>query len=403
MTSRNHRTLPGLEATEPERPAAALSIDLMEEIFLRVASPADLARASTACVSFRRIISDPSFLRRYRSIHPPLLLGLIGVAGFTPADPPHPSAALSRAVARAADISFDFLPRSRTANWRHSHPWYPCDVRDGRVLVKCIREEPVVYLDLAVCDPLSRRYLLLPPLAEDLVLASVGLQKPSVVHSGVSFIPSGGVEETSFRVISWKYSKTRLAVFVFTSSSGSWSVGTSTTRDDLGLDHEFVRLYSVQCVYGHCYWRLCGTSKLIKLDMNSMEFSTVDLPPDHEKRNVIIVESWGSNVAMFSMIDEGASVDYYTSSQNDSEKSHEWHMMISIPLPADYIIGPCFKGPAEGYIFLEGIRIDHEAGHSGLFSLEIKSFKIERVCMSPYRFFGRPYFGFPPSMSPTRI
>ncbi|KAG0535507.1 hypothetical protein BDA96_04G372100 [Sorghum bicolor] len=49
--------------------------ELLEEMFLRVASPApaDLAHASAACVSFRRLIADHSFLH---STHPPLLLWL---------------------------------------------------------------------------------------------------------------------------------------------------------------------------------------------------------------------------------------------------------------------------------------------------------------------------------------
>jgi hypothetical protein len=52
---------------EPERPPLALISELLE-IFLCVASPTDLVRASATCISFRRLIADHSFLRRYRSI-----------------------------------------------------------------------------------------------------------------------------------------------------------------------------------------------------------------------------------------------------------------------------------------------------------------------------------------------
>ncbi|CAN6205681.1 unnamed protein product [Urochloa humidicola] len=160
MASRGRRIVPGLEGTDPERPPPALTRDLHEEIFLRVGSPADLARASAACVSFRRLISDPGFLRRYRSIHPPLLLGFLSYAyaGFQPVEAPHPNAAVARAVARAADFSFDFVP------FPGSH-WHPRDARDGRVLLEC-RGITIVdgeeRLDLAVCDPLFGRYLMLP-------------------------------------------------------------------------------------------------------------------------------------------------------------------------------------------------------------------------------------------------
>ena len=99
MASRVRLSLPYPDATDPERPPPALTSDLLEEIFLRVASSADLARASAACVSFRRLIADHSFLRRYRSFHPPLLLGLVSSSGFQPVEAPHPSAAIARAVA----------------------------------------------------------------------------------------------------------------------------------------------------------------------------------------------------------------------------------------------------------------------------------------------------------------
>nr|CAB3458253.1 unnamed protein product [Digitaria exilis] len=206
MASRVGRILPCLEATEPERATPALTSDLHEEIFLRVASPGDLARASAACVAFHRLVTDPAFLRRHRSIHPPLLLGFISTAGFEPAEPPHPSAAVAAAVARAADFSFDFVPRPTRLNH-----WHPC-----HVLVDCRRfldrgdGEERLCLDFAVSDPLSRRYLLLPSMTDEL-LASVGLQNHDVFNSGASFVTSGEIEdEASFSVMCWMHSEAKL-------------------------------------------------------------------------------------------------------------------------------------------------------------------------------------------------
>ena len=145
-------------------------------------------------------------------------------------------------------------------------------------------------------------------------------------------------------------------------------------------------------------------STLIKLDMNTMQFCTVDLPPGHDEREIVIVESGESKVAMFSLSYEGTSVDYYTFSQNGSEKSHEWHLKSTIPLPAHYTFEGNIGGPAEGYIFIECIPDEKDTTYSAFFSLEIKSFNIERVggtrspASGPYL-----YFGFPPSMSPRRI
>ncbi|OEL24690.1 hypothetical protein BAE44_0014292 [Dichanthelium oligosanthes] len=338
-----------------------------------------LSRASALCVSSRRLISDPSVIRRYSSINPPVLLGFLSSAGFQPAEAPHPSAAVARAVARAADFSFNYIPRATKL-----HRWHPCDVRDGHVLVDCRRftegddgEESLSW-DLAVCDPLSRRYLLLPPITDDL-LASVELQNQNMFSSGALFIPSGDMEEeTQFSVMCWMHSETKLVVFFFSSGSGHWSVGTSTSWDDLGLHEEVDSLGSCQCAYGCFYWKVNYTNKLLKLDMSTTEFSAYDLPPDHVDGDIVIVESGEGKVGMFSQLAAGTSVDYYTFLQNGTEKSYEWHMKSGITLPAQYTSEFYISGPAEGYIFLAGTPKEQDVVHSAFFSLEIKSFKIDR-------------------------
>ncbi|CAL5086274.1 unnamed protein product [Urochloa decumbens] len=375
--SRAGRILPCLEATVPERtpPAPVLTSGL------RAASPADHAR-------------------RHRSIHPPQLLGFISSAGFQPAEAPHPSAAAARAVARAADFSFDFVPRPTSLNH-----WHPCDVRDGRVLVDCRRftedddRKERLSLDLAVCDPLSRRYRLLPPITDDL-LASVELQNQDMFNSCASFIPSGDSEdETSFRVMCWMHSKTKVVVFLFSSGSDHWTVGTSANWDDVGLHEEVDSLGSCQCVYGCFYWKVNYTNKLLKLDMNTMELSTYDLPPDHEDGDIVIVESGESKVAMFSQLGAGTPVRSYNLLQNGTEKSHEWHMKSTITLPDQYTSEFYINGLAEAYIFLAGTQKEQDAVHSAFFSLEIKSLKIERVSRKTFPFrYALPYFGYPPCM-----
>jgi hypothetical protein len=67
---------------------------------------------------------------------------------------------------------------------------------------------------------------------------------------------------------------------------------------------------------------------VIKLNMN-------DLPPGHDDREIVVVESGGRKegrkVTMFSLlIFQGTSTQF---PQNGSDRSHEWHMKSSIPLP----------------------------------------------------------------------
>ncbi|KAI4967077.1 hypothetical protein ZWY2020_031058 [Hordeum vulgare] len=79
-------------------PAAALEDeDLLREIFLRLPPlPSTLSRASLVCTRWRRILSDPCFLRRFSRHHPePPLLGffrrsLVSYPIFAPTlDPPN--------------------------------------------------------------------------------------------------------------------------------------------------------------------------------------------------------------------------------------------------------------------------------------------------------------------------
>ncbi|XBI41633.1 hypothetical protein VPH35_126078 [Triticum aestivum] len=127
---------------------------LLTEIFLRLPDLADLARASAACVSFRRLDTDVSFLRRFRCLHAPPLLGFLDRHGFHPALPPHPSAPAARALALAADFSFSFLP---------SHGlWTVQDSRDGRVLLQRWPKMGEVSREPAVSGPLCRWHLVLP-------------------------------------------------------------------------------------------------------------------------------------------------------------------------------------------------------------------------------------------------
>jgi hypothetical protein len=49
--------------------------DLLTEIIVRVGFPTSLVRAAGVCRSWLRLISDRTFLGRFRKLHPPRLLG----------------------------------------------------------------------------------------------------------------------------------------------------------------------------------------------------------------------------------------------------------------------------------------------------------------------------------------
>ncbi|TVU51401.1 hypothetical protein EJB05_02830, partial [Eragrostis curvula] len=285
---------PGPEARAP----LALTDHLLEEVLVRIGAHADLIRASAACKTFRGLITDPAFLRRHRSLHPPLLLGFVGCAEpanfgrvpagsairFIPAEAPHPNAPAARALAAAANFSFDHHPD-------HGMSYWPCyDARDGRVLLMSsdgLRGGLAVSPVLSVFDPLTRAYTLLPPIPDDLrasVLAEV--QDEQFYFFDGFFGPSGGNkealfrEETQFRVVCWALSFSMTVAFVYSSVSGSWSHGTSIVFDALGLDIP-PECYPItgglhSYAYGCLYWQVDIGNSMIKLDMNSMESTTIE-------------------------------------------------------------------------------------------------------------------------------
>ncbi|CAO1941677.1 unnamed protein product, partial [Urochloa humidicola] len=253
---------------------------------------------------------------------------------------------------------------------------------------------------LAVCDPLSRRFQLLPPIPDDL-LASFQAQEEDVEEFDAFLVPSEGEDDdTVFRVIARINLAEVMVVFIFTSGIGHWSGSTSDGRNALRLPHDNRVLGWSSCyTYGCFYWKVFFKNILLKFNMSNLEFSTVDLPPDDTRSGFIIVESGEGMHGIFSKIDD--CILCYNIGQIGGEMSDQ---LIPIPLPINYTY--CIDGPYEGYIFILGYPTT-ETDTEGMlcFSLEIKTLKIERICKmglsSSCHVY--PYFWYPPSMSQRRI
>nr|CAB3482063.1 unnamed protein product [Digitaria exilis] len=381
---------------ESQRLHPALTADILREIFLRLPSHADLVRACAACVPFCRLVTHPSFLRRYRSLHRPMLLGFIDNNGLNPVPAPHPNAPAARACARTVNFTFGYLPRDGGIK----------DISDGRILFELIDEDqPSILLwDLAVCYPMSRRCRLVPPVPNQ-VLASAQIQECDIFGVETFMLPSKKLEEATFTVVRFFLVKTGMVPFVFSSVSGRWSVSTSTSWDALGLDapKSYTHMLGPRRYMNGCfYWKVNHKDKLLKLDMNTMRFSTHDLPRDHEERRVAIVEAGDGKLAIFSQIDEGTYLDYYIFLPDDSKKGGQWHMENTLQLPSRYKCHMLAR-QSEGHIFLFGIPKVNVIPHHACFALEIKTFKIVRLNGIGLPAIDAPYSGFPPITSPRSI
>uniref|UniRef100_A0A0E0ED00 F-box domain-containing protein n=1 Tax=Oryza meridionalis TaxID=40149 RepID=A0A0E0ED00_9ORYZ len=374
------------EAPEPPRQLPALTDELLEEIFLRIGSPADLARASSACVSFRRLIAGRHFLRRYRSVHHrPLLLGFVHLGGFEPAQPPHPSAPVARALAAAADFSFGRLLRPEDGR-EAGTPATPATGSPGPV-ERYARRRGVFFPDLAACDPLSRRYVLLAPIPDGLV-ASAQMQERNL-KGFEAFLAPCGDEEATLRVIGRALDASKLVVFVFSSTSGQWSIGASTSWDALELTlppppppGDYMLQRGHYCAYGCFFWKLNRNNKLLMLDLSKMKFSTVDLPTDHVEEHVVIVEAGEGRLGMLSGMDSGRGGPvYYFIRQNKGHGVQEWQMenIVEIMGQLSMVCDYSTIGTIEGFVLLYCLQKSLAPAPSiQYFSLDVRTMNLER-------------------------
>ncbi|KAF7046445.1 hypothetical protein CFC21_055471 [Triticum aestivum] len=300
---------------------------MLEEIFLRLTAAEDLARASTTCPSFRRVIADHAFLRRYRALHPPPLIGLLQDT-FSPAQPPHPSAVAARAF-----LGFDFSCSSLLPS-TPGHTWRPVDFFDGRALLAgpADKEDRQFWVrDLAVCDPIHHRYVLLPAVPDDLKALAPQLD---LLNLEAFLAPGQNEDPLSFRVMCVAQCTTKLLILVFYSSLGGQGQWHAHTFDQ---------------------WSGQATSA-----------SDGSFIHSHAE-------------GMLGMLTEGYGED------NDSDpfwltysilRNNQWHFNKVIQLPVN---DAALVGVAGGYLLLEALYTTtaQEALKFGCFSVDVKTLQVE--------------------------
>ncbi|XP_066358459.1 uncharacterized protein [Miscanthus floridulus] len=314
---RRRRTDP-LTEPYPLPPARNVPDEILEEIFLRLDAAEDLARASAACTTFRRVVSARRFLHRFRCLHPPPVLGFLefdALGTFHPAEPPHRAAPAARALAEAADFTFSFLGTR--------HCWRVCDARDSRVLLYRRTSITAAFADLMVCDPLHRRHVELPAIPDDLAAATGG----SGMQEFDAFLDPDSdndkeKQDLSFRVICAVQCQHKLVTFHFSSVTGQWR--SITFNRTIPFDYSLVKYqYLFERHYAHgCYfWTTAlGGSFMVMLNMHDMELSVVDLPPViFCPREQAIVEAGEGMIGLFKLRDDMLQLFY------KSLRGTEWH------------------------------------------------------------------------------
>ncbi|TVU21327.1 hypothetical protein EJB05_30955, partial [Eragrostis curvula] len=125
--------------------------DLLKLILLRIDSPIHLLRAASTCKRLYRIVAGSGFLHSFRSIHGPPPVAYVYFKG---------NQEVSRYDFDSSYFCLDFLPHIR-----NSSVGQPKDLRASLVLLERVHHVPRYHQDWVVCEPLSRRYQIIPPIS----------------------------------------------------------------------------------------------------------------------------------------------------------------------------------------------------------------------------------------------
>ncbi|CAN6361799.1 unnamed protein product [Urochloa humidicola] len=385
-----------LAASQPELPD-----EVTENILLRLDGAADVVRAAVASQSHLRVVRDRRFLLQFRSLRPPPLVGLLSSTGkLHHAEPPHSSAPVARGVARDGDFAFSFLP-SRGIDFTD---WSVCDARGGRVLLYRSRlgnPESAAFLDLAVADPLHRRHVIIPPIPDEIVLKRYSAEMRSEPFLAAAL--EGEDEEEAqcqFQVIYNWMSNYKIDTFVFSSGTRKWRAATSFSF----LPHRLIANPKVLVRYyaGGCFcWVHFRCKCMLVLDQREMNFSIVGLPTFYDFQRVqglAVFGTGGMNIAVLRKNPD--TLEIYCRNNNNGGGAEQWYDRSFVPLPEPgcrYSI----VGAAEGFLVLEG-RMHME--RTRYFTLDLKTFQAERLCMSNNAIYpAYIYASYPSLLSPPSI
>ncbi|KAF6998054.1 hypothetical protein CFC21_014214 [Triticum aestivum] len=252
----------------------SLKDDNIEDILLRLPSPASLARAALASRRWRGIASSPRFLRRFRELHPwSSVLGLfVTHADLDQLPIFHPAAAVrSDADLAAAARRADFL----LTRLEHDPAWRLRDFRNGRLLL-CRGDSLSVYDPVSV----SHRHVAVPRPRNE------ALPEPEYISDCLLDLDGHGDGECGapcFRVVTVQRERDgqRMRAMEYGSRAAGWRVHPWVDVDGIGIGIDVpakrMRRPMHAAAAGLIFWKYDMNSSLL-LDTSTMAFSIVPLP-----------------------------------------------------------------------------------------------------------------------------
>ncbi|CAN6162301.1 unnamed protein product [Urochloa humidicola] len=254
----------------------AIPNEVLELIFLHVASPNFLVRSASVCKQWLAIVSNAGFLRRFRSVHGPVTAAgvykderwlhssMTNVDRYLPKFVPlQPSS-----INDGRHFSLDFLPGSSTRPW----VWRIQDSRGSLLLLDKNGYCPdFSFGDMIVCEPATRRYQKIALFAAFPDCALHGVECAYLVDGE----EGGGNGLLNFRLVlllniycSNHGCGARLHAAVLMPGGRSWQ--------NVCMDQQQMSLM-VGLTKGCVYW-YAGKRTVVALDRSTAEFSSFVLP-----------------------------------------------------------------------------------------------------------------------------
>ncbi|KAK3126265.1 hypothetical protein QOZ80_7AG0554060 [Eleusine coracana subsp. coracana] len=341
----------------PLPPPPELIEDAVAEILLRVPpdEPADLVRASLVDKCWRRVLTDPSFLRRYREFHrtPPLL-------GFFHNNPPDDVGPMPLFVATTAASPF---PQPEFGG----KEWWAMNGHHGRVLIDVGADsgDGLVVWDLIVWDPITGdRHRIGRPgnLADTLYCPTVICAVSSCNHLNCHGGP--------FLVVGVGFVEGLIQVFAYSSEAHAWTQSAS-------VDSQGVKYLDAQngiLIEDEIYFSLGWGDGILKYEADKNGLSVLD-PPEVYDRGASLVQMEDGSLGLAGS--KGSSI-YLWSWMEPREGAAGWVLCRVIDFEKLLPSAKLFD-TAQVIGFAEGLGLMFVGTFAGVFTIELKSGKLKRI------------------------
>uniref|UniRef100_A0ACD5VF38 Uncharacterized protein n=1 Tax=Avena sativa TaxID=4498 RepID=A0ACD5VF38_AVESA len=325
--------------------------DLIPEILVRIPldDPACLVRASLACEPWRRLLTNPGFLHRYRALHrtPPILGFLCNVSG---------------PAARFVSTS-SFRPAAPDDRYY----WHVLAAAHGRVLFHTITYNKC----LVVWDPVTDQQWwvptpVLPLLTTDYFHAAVFCAHAS---AGCNHLDChGGPFRVAFVAINeLGYTFARL----YSSETGEWS-------EQIQIEEQVVIDRQPTILLGNSVYFACNAAVMpgiLEYNMAKGELSLIEPPLLHRNQMGTILIRTEAGMLGFAGIYESRL--HLWSREVDPHGIVAWAPHKAIELKTLLLARPKITPHVLG--FAEGVGIIFVRLNSGVFSIELKSGNTKKV------------------------